>query len=525
MTAPNVIENTPVLTVTPVRRNSPGLLDVLYGKASILAAIAFLVAYARPLMRTLWTDEAGMFWTAHQGPVAAIEKTWHWPGQSILYSVITSFFCFPGSPLRDIFLRLPALLGAAAACYFLYRLAEDSFGAGAGRIAAVLFVFNPLTIEFATQARPYALAMAAAAASCWTLYRWTLWRERRWLAGYVLAVALVFYLHYLFAVILIAHAALLAWEVIAKSRYMRIGELAAGYFIVVLLLLPVLPHMLLMFRESHTFQSVAHVETPGRELAGILLPPAFMAGVFATGLLVHLSFRREVAGRARPSSGLMAMLLVWWLAGPLLLFAISHMTSAELFTTRYVSYSGLALVLLLTYTGYTALGSRYGFVWALLAALLTTGNPLSLAATRGPGEQELGPVMQIVQDESKGRNTLPPVLVRSDYTESDFKDWRAGNTPGSYLYSPFVAYPMNNALLPLPYRLTASVKEYVSQMLGAELKKQDKVIFITHDIFWIAWMDEKFEQAGFSNRWTKPNDYYVGVFERSAGTVQPRDGK
>ncbi len=215
------------------------------------------------------------------------------------------------------------------------------------------------------------------------------------------------------------------------------------------------------------------------------------------------------------------MLFAWWLAGPLLLFAVSRATSAEILNTRYLSYSGLALVLLLTYTGYLTLGSRASFAWALVVMLLTTGNPLTLAGTRGPGEQELGPAMQIIRDESKGRSILPPVLARSDLTEADFKDWRAGNTPGSYLYSSFVAYPMSNPLLPLPYRLTAPVKDYVVHLLRGDLTKQDKIIFVTHDISWIAWMDEQFEQVGYSSRWTKPNDYFVGVFERRQAPVHP----
>src|ERR1700722_18442067 len=150
-----------------------GLFDLLHSNAGLLLALGAVVAYCPSLARTLWVDEANSYWMACRGPFAAIQRTSHWPGQSLLYAVITSFFCFDGSPFRDLFLRIPALLGAAAACYFLYRFAEDAFGAGAGRIAALLFASTPATIELATEARSYALAMAAVAASCWTLYRWT----------------------------------------------------------------------------------------------------------------------------------------------------------------------------------------------------------------------------------------------------------------------------------------------------------------------------------------------------------------
>ena len=52
------------------------------------------------------------------------------------------------------------------------------------------------------------------------------------------------------------------------------------------------------------------------------------------------------------------MLLVWWCAGPLMLFSMSSVTPMQVFVDRYLSYLGLALVLLLTYTGYTIFGSR-----------------------------------------------------------------------------------------------------------------------------------------------------------------------
>jgi hypothetical protein len=84
------------------------------------------------LTRSFWVDEAGTFWMVHEGAIRAVQKTWHWPGQSILYSVIASFFCFDGSPWRDALLRIPSLVGIAAAGYFLYRIAERRIGDRAG---------------------------------------------------------------------------------------------------------------------------------------------------------------------------------------------------------------------------------------------------------------------------------------------------------------------------------------------------------------------------------------------------------
>ena len=517
MTTPDAVVHLPT-GETNLRGNSTGLRGVLDASGGVLLALALIAAYVPPMLRSLWIDEAGMFWMARGGPVAAIRKTWNWPGQSILFSAITSLFCFEGSPFRDILLRIPSLLGVAAACYFLYRFANDAIGPGAGRLAAIVFAFTPTTIEFGTQARPYACAIAAAAASCWTLYRWSQSRERRWLSAYIVSLALVFYLHYMFTLILATHVAILAWEVFRKRRWTRVSELAIAYIAVILLVLPLVPHLLLLFRESHTL-SFAPKPTL-EELAELLLPPLFVTGIFAMGILAHTMYPDTPRDSRAWEPGVVAMMVVLWVAGPLMAFAASTVTSAEIFVPRYISYSALGLVLLLASIGYSAFGPRVGFAWVLAAALLTTGNPLHIANLRAPGGEELRPVMRVIQNESAGQSSLPPVLARSDLTESDFLDWKAGNAPDSYLFAAFAAYPMENALIPLPYRLTDPVKEHVLQLIDHSLKNDKKILFVTHEPSWIPWIDEQFGKAGFTTRWIKPNRYSVGVFERSDSSAQ-----
>src|SRR5215471_8259305 len=92
---------------------------------SIAAAVVFAVVWGPRLTRSFWVDEAGTFWMAHEGLVRALQKTWHWPGQSLLYSAIASLFCIGGTPAREIVLRVPSLIGIAAAAYFVYRIAEE----------------------------------------------------------------------------------------------------------------------------------------------------------------------------------------------------------------------------------------------------------------------------------------------------------------------------------------------------------------------------------------------------------------
>ena len=509
------VATTPRVTEIPVPRSSG-----LAAGPWLLVLLGLLAAYVPPLTRSLWVDETGTWWMAYRGPLAAIQRTFHWPGQSILFAVITSFFCIdPTSPWRDLVLRIPALAGAAATCYFVYRFAEDGFGRGAGRIAAAICAFSPLTISFATQARPYALAMAAASASGWTLYRWAQSRERRWLAGYVVSSALVVGFHYLFVPVFAAHAIFLAYELIGKKRRERSAEILVGYAAVALLTAPLIPHMLLLFRESHT---LGFAEKPtGVDLAQLLMPPLFTTAAFAAALLAYF-FRpaataADVDGtRAGLSSPAGLMLFAWWALGPLVFFEMTLWTTAQLFVYRYLSYAGPAFALLLAYAGYSALGLRTSLRWVMtLVALVTAGNMIMLPGAFGVNPEEVGPVMQAIRDESaKNGLDVPPVLFESALVESNFQNWRDGASPSSYLFTPFAAYPVKNKLVPLPSRVTSNAQSYVDTLLGAELRNSSKVLFVPHDSSWMNWGIQRFQEAGFSHRSRQLNAYWLIVFER-----------
>ncbi len=509
-----VIASAPLAIDTPSRRFS-GILESLDANQGLLLVLGLIAAYVPPLTRSLWVDEAGTYWMAYRGPFAAIERTWHWPGQSILFAVFTSLFCVdPSTPLRDLLLRVPALLGAVAACYFTYRFAEDTFGCGAGRIAAVLLAFNPATVELATQARPYSLAIAAVAASSWTLYRWVDSRGRGWLAGYIVSSVLIISLHYLFSVIFAAHAVFLCCEFASRRSFRRIGELFIAYVAIALLVTPLLPHMRLLLQESHTLPFGP--KPAAVSLAELLMPPVFIAAVFVAGLFVHFAGPSSTSGIAQLKAPAAVMMMALWCLGPLLFFMVSSLTPIQVFVDRYLSYSGLALVLLLTYAGYSIFGARTGAIWALMTVLLGSGVVLIREVQSGPGDHELGPFMRVIRDESAGSaKALPPVMFQSSLVESNFYDWKSGErSPQSYLFAPFTAYPIANRLVPLPFRVTPEVEDYLGAELKTDLKDQAKVILITHDAIRITSFADRFAEAGFRSRALHLNDYWVMVFER-----------
>ncbi len=277
------------LSADPTESNS-SFISALTSRRTIwiLFSILVVLVWGPRLFRSFWVDEAGTFWMAHDGLVAAIQKTWHWPGQSILYSAIASFFCLNGGPLREFVLRIPSVLGVAAAGYFLYRLAEDAIGLGAGLVAVIILAFHPDIVPLATEARPYGLALGAVAASCWYLYRYVQTGLRKDLGAYVVASALIVYLQYLFAMIFCAQFVYLLYVFFTGRRMARWIEMLAAYLIIGLLCLPLLPHMRLLLHEAHTLplaMSPAIVD-----LLDKLLAPYIAFGLFLRRFWCSSSF-------------------------------------------------------------------------------------------------------------------------------------------------------------------------------------------------------------------------------------------
>src|SRR5262249_11679388 len=133
-------------------------LGFVVGQARILTFLILAlsaIVWGPLLRRRFWVGEAGKFWVGHQGRWAGVQKTSHWPGQSLLYAAIESFFCIGGPPWREFLMRVPSVIGVGAAAYFLYRIAERHIGTGAGLAAVILFLFHPDVTALGFQARPY----------------------------------------------------------------------------------------------------------------------------------------------------------------------------------------------------------------------------------------------------------------------------------------------------------------------------------------------------------------------------------
>jgi hypothetical protein len=478
----------------------------------VFLVLALLVWLPRMIFRGFWVDEAGTFVMAHKGITAAIRETSAWPGQSILYSVIASLFCINSGPLREFLLRLPSALGAVGAAYFVYRLAEAGIGRAAGFLAIVAFILNPLTLQLGTQARPYGLALGAAAASTWFLYRYESTGSRRDLAAYIATSTLVIYFHYFFAAIFAAHVLYALYGSSSGKRTVRWLELIGAYLLIGLFATPLIPHIRLLFVQAHAL----HLPGPSvLTVLGNIIPVLLVFGLFLSALIIQFLFPSFAKGELMIPRELILLGILLWLLGPVLSYAISLATPYKIYVQRYVSYTTIGQALLFAYAGWFIFESRIARAWILLAVVLSTASPLSIAQSRHPGEEDLRPMMRVIRDESSN-GSLPPVFFCSPLPESNAADWKGGIAT-THFYAPFVAYPMPNKLLPLPYRLDRPAREEVNRRIDSELKNYREVLFVTHGTnsdTWIPWMVSRMAQSGFDSRIEPAGAYVAVVFRR-----------
>ncbi len=480
------------------------------------------------LVRSLWVDEAGTVFMAHRGPLAAIQITSHWPGQSILYAVIESFFVWGGSPLRDSILRIPSIAGILLAAWFLYRLAEKAFGKGAGFVAAVLFIFHPSIISLGIQARPYSLALAAVTGSCLAVYEWIESREIRFILYFVAASTLVVYLHYFFAIVFLCQALYIAYVFTVEKRVHRWRYLLAAYTLIAVLITPLVPHIRLLVREAHTLPF-----TPAptlNQFCESLLSPMLSLGLFLAAFLVQFAFPNSLRRPQPVRRSLFVLLLSWWLLAPSIFFAASVATPMRIFVPRYIASAVPGQTLLLAYAGYSLFQALPARFWVLCWVLPSTLSLWLFSITGQTGKEELGPFVRIIQAHS--RKNVPPVFFSSQLPESDFYDWKAGLGNQSYLYAPFVAYPMKNRLLPLPFTLdTEAVKAHIEGVIHSELAETPEVIFVSHSFdgekAWTEWLRGRMKDAGFTADAQTPNGYHVLIFTRytAAGKHSAGNGR
>ena len=479
-----------------------------------LAAAVIVRLWIMPLWSSLWLDELGTAWVTSGRWDRLVDRVRLFP-QSLPYAaIVEASRSLVGS--SEPALRWPSLLAMLAAVAAVVALGRLLFDRRAGLAAGVVFLLFP-PVEFAaSDARPYAFAVLAAAAAAYLLVRWL---DRGGIgpgAGYVVTAAALVYFQYLFAVCLVAHAAY-AWRRRRSAAVDGAGMVAAGTAIA-LLLLPAAWLVIEIGRSSgmHAFGTVpgagdlVRALVPARGLV-LLVPGLALAAVAGS----FRGFRREAIG-PRERDGLV-FLAVGALAPALLLFALSRAVGGSLLEGRYVLGAAPAWAVL---GGWAVArleaprAGRFALSGALLLVLVLRGELGGW--TIAHGREDWRAAVAAMNAANGGR----PVFLGGSFTESRDLSAVADPRHSAYLLAPLAYYRPAGPAAVLPLRSASAAEESVRARL-TEIPAPDGFAVIERSSrfpSWIPWLDDRLRAAGFTSRDVfRAGSLRVRVFERPAG--------
>jgi hypothetical protein len=477
----------------------------------LLAVLVLIVgAWTVTLRSSLWLDETGTYWVIQGGLRQTFHRAVQFGGPSPVYYVI-EWAARSVMGRSELVLRLPSFAALAVATYLLFRLARRLFDRETALLAAVCFAsFGPILSE-ASDARPYAFALAALIGSTLALARWL--DDGRTLDGvvYVVAAALTLYFQYLFAIPLLVHV---GYAIRRRQQGTAVSDarLVAAALSLVVLVIPLVPLVASLFerRQSLTFP----VDTSLKALFFSLVPPVLVAALVGWFLVVmQAGVLHSRPANADPASFLMVLGL--WLAPPVVLFVGARLLSSSLFADRYLLAAapgiGLAAGWVLGRVP-TAFARRWIAVAVVAASLASYGSVLQ-------HDEDWRGAITAVNELTRDPRT--PVLFNGGFVESLQIGWLTDPEKSSYLDAPLAYYPMKGRVIPLPATLTTDGVRYLSGVTSQVLTSSRRFLLVTRFLApFREWLEGRLRPLGFTDR---PVGHYgvitVTLFERPGASA------
>ncbi|MBU2666294.1 glycosyltransferase family 39 protein [Actinoplanes bogorensis] len=336
-------------------QNPPPAARVL---SSAVAAILVVAASLPGLNRQLWQDEYATWWAANL-PLSQLRTLTDNIDFAILpYYLLMHFWVglFGDSPQA---LRAPSIIAMAVAAILVSQLATKLFGGVIGLTAGVLFAILPAVGRYTQEARPYAIATAAAVLASLLLVRAverpTFWR---W-AAYAPTLILLGAAHLVAMTLLIAH---LIAVVQAARRRGSLRLIIQWAITVAVAVAPVVP--IVVISQHQSAQIAWNVFSEGQLVA---MP----ANLFRSGILacVILAFGAITVAAPRPGRGRHLPLLIVWAVVPFLL-TLATTSWLHMFLSRYLLFTVPAFVILAAVGLCDMLRSEHGTITRIGVAVL-----------------------------------------------------------------------------------------------------------------------------------------------------------
>lgn len=453
----------------------------------IAATVVAVRLWIPQLGSSFWLDETGTAWLIDGSLGETIGRSYRYQGGSPLF-LIVEWLVRQVAGFNEIALRLPSVAGMGAAAGFIYALGRRLYDRWAGLYAAAVLVCLPAIAFAASDARPYALALATSTGSALALVRWMDSRRLRDGAIYAAAVAATVLLHYVFLFALAAQAVFVAYRFRAGYRAEARAVLpVAG--LLTLFLLPTVPTFLRVFADRGLLSN-PYPSTPGDILA-FLFPSSLLYPLVLMLALAAVLFGARLR-RTGYVEGAVPFFVAWAALPVVALYEITSRTSTNVFVPRYtlMAVPGIALL-----AGAALRQLRHEGVQVAIVVVLCVLALRYFPTTTHTNEDwrsAASAQRDLVEEEST------PVVMFTGFIEASRPDWLTDPERSDYLNAPAAMYPMEGRLIPTPFVLDEAGAAYMETVTREHLLPADEFLLVTRgsDPF-KAFLDPRVAEAGF----------------------------
>ncbi|HEX7994551.1 MAG TPA: glycosyltransferase family 39 protein, partial [Streptosporangiaceae bacterium] len=351
---------------------------------------ALLIALLRITGPSYWRDEAATTAAIKRplgdlikmlGNVDAVHGAYYlmmWPIEHVLG---------PG----ELVLRLPSAIAVAIGAAFVAALGRRLISPWAGLAAGLIFAVLPVTSRYGQEARSYAMVITVAAIASYLLVRVLTsepQRQRRWLAGYAVSIAVLGILNIFGLLLVPAHAVTMALYCRRGLRERAPRRLAIGWLVAAAAGIVIASPLLVLGYQQRGQIAWLGVNTSSSgvgtlfSLSGSYLVTTSLLIVIAVALVLSTEMSREKR-RADWPWPLAQLSLPWLIVPPLLLIAAS--TVQPVYTSRYILLCVPALALI----GGAAIASYSKIIGAIaLGLVLIAGAPTQIGERTEAGHYD-----------------------------------------------------------------------------------------------------------------------------------------
>lgn len=464
----------------------PPIRDSLLYTGYALALAVSISIWFIAIRSPLWPDETGTFWKISGGFSQIWSRQYlEFPGYAYILWLATKVL-----GTGEIALRAPSVFAMLAATYLLYRVAHELFGLEVAFIAAIVFCVYPSVIFASIDIRPYAFAVLMTNAAIFALLRLRHNDSSGSAALFGFLAASVLYFHYLFATILPALA--IGFFIVKRGRrtaMWRQAGVALGTF--TFAFLPVIPGLEYLFRTSGT-----HVYDPAPELTSLVwaLAPLMWILILIGSAVVALIVSAMRPRGSKPLTcfdGRSILLCALLALIPILaLYGVSVGTPLHIFAGRYrlAGVPGLAICWALIVGSLRSRALRLIFCGALVMVT-------SYVYFTSPSARHHAYTWKYAIEAAE-KSALPdnaPVLLCSDYPESNYLPMPLHSPKTSSLFAVLSYYKLTVPVVPLPKSLNQQATQIASSFLKKATRRHERFLAIADRFSYptLAWLKEK----------------------------------